>query len=156
MSEKEKQTTTITWRPDYNAERLFKSDWNEKNGWDFVGCIVDIQLRRENGDYFFVKYVGSIEGIDLDEKSEDGKEIRTIYHFGVEKLTGERWLFRPENIFVIRSHHSSTIEIASPEHADIHYPFPIESSITKELIEKLDRDEDKYEVNENKSCCIGI
>ena len=69
MSEKEKQTTTITWRPDYKAERLYKSDWNEKNGWDFVGCIVDIQLRRENGDYFFVKYVGSIEGIDLEADS---------------------------------------------------------------------------------------
>ena len=156
MSEKEKQTTTITWRPDYKAERLYKSDWNEKNGLDFVGCIVDIQLRRENGDYFFVKYVGSIEGIDLEAESEDGKEVRTIYHFGVEKLTGERWLFRPENIFVIRSHHSSSIELASPEHGETLFPFANDSSITKELIEKLDKDEDKYEVNESKSCCIGI
>jgi len=156
MSEKEKQTTTITWRPEYNAERLFKSDWYKKNGWDFVGCIVDIQLRRENGDYFFVKYVGSIEGIDLEAESEDGKEVRTIYHFGVEKLTGERWLFRPENIFVIRSHYSSTTELASAEHRDVQYTLPNDGSITKELIEKLDRDEDNYEVNESKTCCIGI
>jgi len=156
MSEKEKQTTTITWRPDYNAERLFKCDWNEKHGWDFVGCIVDIQLRRENGDYFFVKYVGSVEGIELDANEEDGKEIRTIYHLGADKMTGERWLFRPENIFAIRSHLSSKAGKASTEQGETVFPFPKDSSITKGMIEELEMKEEEYAVNKNNSCCIGI
>ena len=155
MSEKQEQTTTITWRPDYHAERLFKSDWNEKNGWDFVGCVVDIQLRRENGDYFFVKYPGSIEGIELDGKDDDSKGKRAIYHFGVEKMTGERWLFRPENIFVIRQHHSSKAEIDCREQTKTVFPFESDGSITKHLIEKLDKDEENYEVNDKKSCCLG-
>ena len=66
MTEVEKQTTIVSWRPDYDAERLMVSDWIDKDGWDFVGCVVDIQLRRADGDYFFVKYVGSVEGIDED------------------------------------------------------------------------------------------
>jgi hypothetical protein len=153
MSEKIKQTTNITWRPDYKAEPLLKTDWNEKNGWDFLGCIVDIQLRRADGDYFFVKYVGSIEGIDLDTSNDGDEEVRTIYHFGVEKMTGERWMFRPENIFVIRNHHSSKVE---KETTYDSYLFPLDKPLTKDLIQKLDIDDESYEVDGSKSCCISF
>ena len=154
MSENEKDTTTITWRPDYQAERLYKTDWYEKNGWDFLGCIVDIQLRRENGDFFFVKYVGSIEGIDLDTGNDGDEEIRVVYHFGVEKMTGKRWLFRPDNIFVIRHHHSSKGEIESIEQGKTVFPFANDSPITKDLIDKLDKEDDQYDAINYSSCCF--
>jgi len=153
MSEKIKQTTNITWRPDYKAEPLLKTDWMDKNGWDFLGCIVDIQLRRANGDYFFVKYTGSIEGIELDTESNDSEETRTVYHFGVEKINGERWMFRPENIFEIRNHHSSKSEKDTPKQAKNDY---IDEPLTKDLIQKLDADDESYDVDGSKSCCISI
>ena len=76
----EVQTTSVSWRPDYNAERLMVRDWIDKDGWDFVGCVVDIQLRRADGDYFFVKYVGSVEGTDDDGIIEEGEELPRVMY----------------------------------------------------------------------------
>ena len=62
-----------------SAEMMYYSKWLGFC-WMYRGYYIqDIQLRRENGDYFFVKYVGSIEGIDLDAKDEEGKEIYARY-----------------------------------------------------------------------------
>ena len=106
MTELKKQTSTVTWRPDYDAEPLMVSDWKDKDGWDFLGCIVDIQLRRANGDYFFVKYTGSIEGTEEDEAEEGVPLPRVVYHFGVEKISGDKWIFRPKisTVFAIIIH----------------------------------------------------
>jgi hypothetical protein len=134
MTEADIQTTIVSWRPDYDAESLMVSDWIDTDGWDFVGCVVDIQLRRANGDYFFVKYVGSVEGIDEDAVVEVGEEKhREIYHFGVEKLNGKRWLFRPHNIHCIRNHHSSKAEKESMEESKSVFPFASNRPITKDL-----------------------
>ena len=156
MTEVEKQTTIVSWRPDYNAERLMVSDWIDKDGWDFVGCVVDLQLRRANRDYFFVKYVGSLEGIDEDATVEEGEELpRAIYHFGVEKINGNRWLFRPQNIHCIRQHHSSKLEKESMEDGKSVFPFAADKPITKNLIEELDKEE-VTEVGGEGACCLTL
>lgn len=156
MTEVEKQTTIVSWRPDYNAERLLVSDWIDKDGWDFVGCVVDIQLRRADGDYFFVKYVGSVEGTDEDAVVEEGEELpRVIYHFGVEKVNGNRWLFRPQNIHCIRQHHSSKLEKESMEEGKSVFPLAADKPITKNLIEELDKEE-VTEVGGEGACCLTL
>ena len=74
------------------------SNWINAEEWDFIGAVVDIRLRRANGDYFFVKYVGSVEGLDGDAEVEECNDRpRVVYHFGVDKLDGRWWLFRHEN-----------------------------------------------------------
>ena len=42
-----------------------------------------------------MKYVGSVEGIDEDAvvEDDDDDKPRVVYHFGIEKLNGKRWLF---------------------------------------------------------------
>ena len=142
------EKTTITWRPDYGSEELYVSDWMGNHGWDFVGCVVDIQLKRddkENNDgrpeYFFVKYTGTIEGED-----------KTVYHFGVEKINGARWIFRPENIHVIREHHSSVLEAEYSASCSIFSN--LDDVISKEKIELLDKKERVEEVGLSPSCCI--
>ena len=155
MTEVEKQTTIVSWRPDYDAERLMVSDWIDKDGWDFVGCVVDIQLRRADGDYFFVKYVGSVEGTDEDAIVEEGEEKpREIYHFGVEKINGKRWLFRPRNIHIIRQHHSSKLEKESMEEGKSIFPFAPDAPITKDLIQELDSQE-VADVGSEGACCLA-
>lgn len=104
------KTTTISWESDFNGEELAVSDWYSKSGWDFVGCVVDIQLKNEDG-FFFVKYLGTIEGVeedDIEEMCKSGE--RSIYHFGAEKFSGRRLLFRACNIYAIRPHHSARLE----------------------------------------------
>jgi len=156
MTEVDIQTTIVSWRPDYDAESLMVSDWIDKDGWDFVGCVVDIQLRRADGDYFFVKYVGSVEGIDEDAVVEEGEEKhREIYHFGVEKLNGKRWLFRPHNIHCIRNHHSSKVEKESMEEAKSVFPFVSDRPITKDLITELNTQE-VADVGTEGACCLGL
>ncbi len=56
--------TNISWTCSYKGEPLAISTWYDNQGWDFVGCIVDIQLKGKDG-YFFVKYTGSIEGMNV-------------------------------------------------------------------------------------------
>ena len=155
MTEVEEQTTIVSWCPNYDAERLMVSDWIDKDGWDFVGCVVDIQLRRANKNYFFVKYVGSVEGTDEDGVVEEGEELpRVIYHFGVEKINGKRWLFRPQNIHIIRQHHSSKLEKESMEDGKSVFPFATDTPITKDLIEELDKQE-VAEVGGEGACCLA-
>ena len=155
MTEVEKQTSTITWRPDYDAEPLMVSDWMEKNGWDFVGCVIDIQLRRANGDYFFVKYTGTMEGIEEDEVKEDEPKPRMVYHFGAEKVTGDKWIFRPKNIHCIRKHHSSALEKESMEEGKSLFPFAEEKPITQSLLEELDKQE-VADVGTEGACCLAL
>ena len=103
-------TTTISWTCNYKGEPLEISNWYDKEGWDFVGCVVDIQLKGKDG-YFFVKYTGTIEGIECDDIEGICKRgDKKIYHFGVEKFSGRLVLFRPCNIHAIRNHHSQTLE----------------------------------------------
>ena len=154
MTEIEKQTSTITWRPDYDAERLFVSNWMDKNGWDFLGCIVDIQLRRDNGDYFFVKYTGSLEGIEEDGEEGETKP-RVVYHFGVEKVSGDKWIFRPDNVHCIRNHHSSKLEAESMEEGKSLFPFAEDKPITKNLLEELEKQE-VADVGGEGVCCLGV
>lgn len=151
-----KEKTTISWRPDYDSQELYTSDWYKENGWDFVGCIVDIQLKRDDPErdgtpeYFFVKYVGSVEGID-----EDAETLgeRTVFHFGVEKFNGKRWLFRPENIHVIREHHSQSVEKETIESV-MGFKCETPKIIDKERIELLDKEESVNVVGaEYGACC---
>ena len=103
-------TTNISWTCNYKGEPLEISNWYDKEGWDFVGCVVDIQLKGKDG-YFFVKYTGTIEGIECDDIEGICKRgDKKIYHFGVEKFSGRLVLFRPCNIHAIRNHHSQTLE----------------------------------------------
>ncbi len=153
----EKEKTTISWRPDYDSQELYTSDWYKENGWDFVGCIVDIQLKRDDPErddgkpeYFFVKYVGSVEGID-----EDAETLgeRTVFHFGVEKFNGKRWLFRPENIHVIREHHSQSVEKEKIESV-MGFKCETPKVIDKERIELLEKAEEVDMVGgEYGACC---
>ena len=107
----EPNTTNISWTCDYKGEPLEISSWYEKEGWDFVGCVVDIQLKGKDG-FFFVKYTGTIEGIECDDIEGICKRgDKKIYHFGVEKFGGRLVLFRPCNIHAIRNHHSQTKEL---------------------------------------------
>jgi hypothetical protein len=104
------KTTTISWESDFKGEELAVSDWYSKSGWDFVGCVVDIQLKNKDG-FFFVKYLGTVEGVegdDIEELCKTGE--RNIYHFGAEKFSGRRLLFRACNIYAIRPHHSARLE----------------------------------------------
>ena len=39
MTEVEKQTTIVSWRPDYDAERLMVSDWIDKDGWNLLDVL---------------------------------------------------------------------------------------------------------------------
>lgn len=154
-TEDKEPTTIVTWRPDFNAEKLMVSNWVDTDEWDFIGAVVDIQLRRANGDYFFVKYVGSVEGLDEDADVEEGDERpRVLYHFGVDKLDGRRWLFRHENIHCITAHHSSRVEKEKDDNGLSLFPLPTNKPITKSLIEKLDSQEiEEVETNTN-SCCF--
>lgn len=104
------RTTTISWECDFKGEELAVSEWYSKSGWDFVGCVVDIQLKNKDG-FFFVKYLGTVEGDEadtIDEMCDIGD--RNLYHFGAEKFSGRRLLFRACNIYAIRPHHSAKME----------------------------------------------
>jgi hypothetical protein len=104
------KTTTISWESDFKGEELAVSEWYSNNGWDFVGCVVDIQLKNKDG-FFFVKYLGTVEGNEADTIDEMCKiGDRSLYHFGVEKFSGRRILFRACNIYAIRPHHSAKME----------------------------------------------
>lgn len=104
------KTTTISWESDFKGEELAVSEWYSKSGWDFIGCVVDIQLKNKDG-FFFVKYLGTIEGNETDTIEEMCKSgERSIYHFGAEKFSGRRLLFRACNIYAIRPHHSTRLE----------------------------------------------
>ena len=92
------ETSKTTWKNEFKGEELYISDWYDRNGWDFIGSVVDIQLKNDDG-YFFVKYVGTIEDED-----------RQLIHFGVEKFSGRKILFVFSNIFAIRDHHSARLE----------------------------------------------
>ena len=153
--EEEISTTKITWRPDYDAEELMVSDWINREGWDFIGAVVDVQLRRANGDYFYVKYVGSVEGYDEDASVEEGSDIpRVVYHFGVEKMDAKRWLFRHENIHSITAHHSSKMEKEKEDNGLSLFPFEPNEPITKTLIDKMESQE-IAEVG-TESCCFVL
>tara|TARA_R110001632_G_scaffold154191_2_gene272278 strand:- start:2551 stop:3018 length:468 start_codon:yes stop_codon:yes gene_type:complete len=147
-------STNVSWRPtDYRSEPLRISDWIAKNGWDFVGCVVDIQLRKENGDYFFVKLTGSVEGIEKDT-AEDWKEgDRTIYHLGISKTDGTGWIFRNENIHVIRNHFSSRLEKQYEEEGKTVFPFKQEDIITKDILAEKAENE-VGEVGLETACCM--
>ena len=153
----EKEKTTISWRPDYDSQELYTSNWYKESGWDFVGCIVDIQLKRDDPErddgkpeYFFVKYVGSVEGFDEDAETLE----KTIYHFGVEKFNGKRWLFRPENIHVIREHHSQSVEKEKFANNVLGFNCEIPKIIDKERIELLEKQEEADVVGlEYGACC---
>ena len=104
------KTTTISWESDFKGEELAVSEWYSKSGWDFVGCVVDIQLKNKDG-FFFVKYLGTVEGNEMDTIDEMcDKGGRNLFHFGVEKFSGRRLLFRACNIYAIRPHHSAKME----------------------------------------------
>ena len=108
--------TQVSWTCDYKGEPLAISTWYDHQGWDFVGCVVDIPLKGKDG-FFFVKYTGSIEGIECDDIEGVCKRgDKKIYHFGVEKLGGRLVLFRPQNIHAIREHHSQAKELAETEY----------------------------------------
>ena len=92
------ETSKTTWKNEFKGEELYISDWYDRNGWDFIGSVVDIQLKNDDG-YFFVKYVGTIEDED-----------RQLIHFGIEKFSGRKILFVFSNIFAIRDHHSARLE----------------------------------------------
>lgn len=103
------EATTINWRPDkYKDSPLCISDWAAKQGWDFVGAIVDIQLRHalldeglgdwSAGDYFWVKYTGTIEGFE--DSNNNGEKVN--YHFGVETFNQRHFIFRDDNICDVR------------------------------------------------------
>ena len=107
------EATTITWRPDcYKDAPLCKSDWCDKLGWDFVGAVVDIQLRHAlldegigdwaGGEYFWVKYTGTIEGFEENvDAPNQGEKVN--YHFGVDKFSKRLYIFRDVNICDIRN-----------------------------------------------------
>lgn len=134
-------TTTISWTCNYKGEPLEISDWYEKEGWDFVGCVVDIQLKGKDG-YFFVKYTGTIEGIECDDIEGICKRgDKKIYHFGVEKFGGRLVLFRPCNIHAIRNHHSQTKELEEVSYVmgeKVITPPPLEEIELKEKEEKVE------------------
>ena len=92
------ETTKTSWTNEFKGEELYVCDWYERNGWDFIGSVVDIQLKNDDG-YFFIKYVGTIEN-----------EQRELIHFGIEKFSGRKILFVFSNIFAIRDHHSARLE----------------------------------------------
>ena len=135
-------TTTISWTCNYKGEPLEISDWYEKEGWDFVGCVVDIQLKGKDG-YFFVKYTGTIEGIECDDIEGICKRgDKKIYHFGVEKFGGRLVLFRPCNIHAIRNHHSQAKELE-----EVSYVMG-EKVITSPPLEEIELKEKEEKVEE--------
>lgn len=150
------KTTTISWKSDFKGEELTVSEWYSKSGWDFVGCVVDIQLKNKEG-FFFVKYLGTIEGEEKDTIEEMCKEGgRNLYHFGAEKFSGRRLLFRPCNIYAIRPHHSARLE-KDRETAESIFGVEgdvITNDIIKEISLELKEEETKKEKeNEPKSLC---
>tara|TARA_R100000951_G_scaffold104462_1_gene97646 strand:+ start:114 stop:572 length:459 start_codon:yes stop_codon:yes gene_type:complete len=146
------KTTTISWESDFKGEELAVSEWYSKNGWDFVGCVVDIQLKNKDG-FFFVKYIGTVEGNEMDDIEEMCKVgDRNLYHFGVEKFSGRRMLFRACNIYAIRPHHSAKLE-QEKTHQSIFGIDVEDAVITKDIVKELD-DEMKADMEEvNVSVC---
>jgi hypothetical protein len=132
------EATNIKWRPSgYKSSPLCVGGWCDKEGWDFVGSVVDIQLRHalldeglgdwSAGEFFWVKYTGTMEGFELN--AEHGKiGDRVNYHFGVEKFSKELIIFRDVNIFDCRNHLGSGVR-------DIEAGLPLkqEESIEEQL-----------------------
>jgi len=143
------KTTTISWACDFKGEELAVSEWYSKSGWDFVGCVVDIQLKNKDG-FFFVKYLGTIEGVEEDDIEEVCKSgDRNIYHFGAEKFSGRRLLFRACNIFAIRPHHSAKLEKTKEAAMSI---FGLDADIiSHEIVQELQELHLKEEANETAS-----
>ncbi len=143
------ETTTISWECDFKGEDLAVSEWYSKNGWDFVGCVVDIQLKNTDG-FFFVKYLGTVEGDEKDAVAgvcEVGD--RNLFHFGVEKFSGRRLLFRACNIFAIRPHHSAKLEKTKEAAMSI---FGLDADIiSHEIVQELQELHLKEEANETAS-----
>lgn len=149
-------TTNISWTCSYKGEPLEISTWYDREGWDFVGCVVDIQLKNKDG-FFFVKYTGTIEGIECDDIEGICKRgDKKIYHFGVEKFGGRLVLFRPCNIHAIREHHSQTKELEMVREAKELNPFcsPDEVKIlTKKYIEKQVAEKEVEQIAPPIACC---
>jgi len=143
------KTTTISWACDFKGEELAVSEWYSKSGWDFVGCVVDIQLKNKDG-FFFVKYLGTIEGVEEDDIEEVCKSgDRNIYHFGAEKFSGRKLLFRACNIYAIRPHHSAKLEKTKEAAMSI---FGLDADIiSHEIVQELQELHLKEEANETAS-----
>jgi len=152
------KTTTISWACDFKGEELAVSEWYSKSGWDFVGCVVDIQLKNKDG-FFFVKYLGTIEGVEEDDIEEVCKSgDRNIYHFGAEKFSGRKLLFRACNIFAIRPHHSAKLE-KDRKTAESVFGLAgdvITHDIVKEISLEMKKEEEKEERREGSSSSICV
>ena len=106
------ETTTIRWNPNSfsGSVPLYKSNFIQTEGWDFIGCVVDIQLKDESG-FFWVKYVGSLEGVEKDNGETFTAGDASIYHFGISKSgLEEKIIFRDINIHDIRNHYNPALE----------------------------------------------
>lgn len=149
------RTTTISWECDFKGEELAVSEWYSKSGWDFVGCVVDIQLKNKDG-FFFVKYLGTVEGNEadtIDEMCDIGD--RNLYHFGAEKFSGRRLLFRACNIYAIRPHHSAKLE-KDKEIAESIFGLDadvITHDIVKEISLEIQKEEETMEDEISVSIC---
>jgi len=152
------KTTTISWACDFKGEELAVSEWYSKSGWDFVGCVVDIQLKNKDG-FFFVKYLGTIEGVEEDDIEEVCKSgDRNIYHFGAEKFSGRKLLFRACNIYAIRPHHSAKLE-KDRKTAESVFGLAgdvITHDIVKEISLEMKKEEEKEERREGSSSSICV
>ena len=152
------KTTTISWACDFKGEELAVSEWYSKSGWDFVGCVVDIQLKNKDG-FFFVKYLGTIEGVEEDDIEEVCKSgDRNIYHFGAEKFSGRKLLFRACNIYAIRPHHSAKLE-KDRKTAESVFGLAgdvITHDIVKEISLEMKKEEEKEERRERSSSSICV
>jgi len=152
------KTTTISWACDFKGEELAVSEWYSKSGWDFVGCVVDIQLKNKDG-FFFVKYLGTIEGVEEDDIEEVCKSgDRNIYHFGAEKFSGRKLLFRACNIYAIRPHHSAKLE-KDRKTAESVFGLAgdvITHDIVKEISLEMKNEEEKEERRERSSSSICV
>ena len=152
------KTTTISWACDFKGEELAVSEWYSKSGWDFVGCVVDIQLKNKDG-FFFVKYLGTIEGVEEDDIEEVCKSgDRNIYHFGAEKFSGRKLLFRACNIYAIRPHHSAKLE-KDRKTAESVFGLAgdvITHDIVKEISLEMKNEEEKEERREGSSSSICV
>jgi hypothetical protein len=152
------KTTTISWACDFKGEELAVSEWYSKSGWDFVGCVVDIQLKNKDG-FFFVKYLGTIEGVEEDDIEEVCKSgDRNIYHFGAEKFSGRKLLFRACNIYAIRPHHSAKLE-KDRKTAESVFGLAgdvITHDIVKEISLEMKKEDEKEERRERSSSSICV
>jgi hypothetical protein len=152
------KTTTISWACDFKGEELAVSEWYSKSGWDFVGCVVDIQLKNKDG-FFFVKYLGTIEGVEEDDIEEVCKSgDRNIYHFGAEKFSGRKLMFRACNIYAIRPHHSAKLE-KDRKTAESVFGLAgdvITHDIVKEISLEMKKEDEKEERRERSSSSICV